>query len=89
MSQYDTLLKAAHDSRIKRNKIPLETSVLARLLYLAWLSYRAMTYQTEIIPGMHWAQKLKGITSKVQRKHRRFVAIDETMQKVNGRQHFV
>jgi transposase-like protein len=72
-------------------KFLLETKVLACLLYMAGLSYRSMTLQTGIIPACYrsvhyWVQKLKGITSKVQRKARRFVAIDETKQKVNGRQ---
>ncbi|MDG6901588.1 MAG: IS6 family transposase [Nitrososphaerota archaeon] len=95
MSQYDTLLKAVHDARIfQRNKIPLETKVLACLLYLAGLSYRGMTLQTGIIPACYrsvhyWVHQLKGIRSRVQKRVRRVVAIDETKQKVNGRQLFV
>jgi transposase-like protein len=95
MSRFDTLLKAVHDAHIfKRNKIPLETEVLACLLYPAGLSYRSMTLQTGIIPACYrsvhyWVQKLKGITSHVPRKVRRVVAMDETKQKVNGRQLFV
>lgn len=53
-----------------------------------------MTLQTGIIPAYYrsvhyWLQKLRGITSRVEKKARRFVAIDETKQKVNGRQLFV
>jgi len=33
----------------ERNKIPLETKVIACLLYLSGLSYRCMTLQTGII----------------------------------------
>jgi DDE domain len=89
------LLRAVHDAHIfKRNKIPPETKVLACLLYMAGLSYRAMTLQTGIIPACYrsvhyWVQQLKGIGSRVQVKERRFVAIDETKQKINGRQLFV
>lgn len=53
-----------------------------------------MTLQTGIRPACYgsvrcWVQKLKGITSTVQKNVRRFVAMDETKQKVNGRQLFV
>jgi putative transposase len=95
MTQYDTLLKAVQDAHIfRRNKIALETKVLACLLYLAGLSYRGMTLQTGIIPACYrsvhyWVQQLKCITSRVPKRVRRFVAIDETKQKVNGRQLFV
>jgi transposase-like protein len=37
----------------------------------------------------YWVQKLKGIESKVRRRYRRAVAIDETKLKVNGRHLFV
>jgi putative transposase len=95
VSQYDSLLKAVHDARIfKRNRIPAETKVLACLLYMAGLSYRGMTLQTGIIPACYrsvhyWVQQLRGITSRVPVRERRLVAIDETKQKVNGRQLFV
>ena len=96
MTQYDALLKAVQDSHIfKRNKIALETKVLACLLYLAGLSYRGMTLQTGIIiPACYrsvhyWVHKLRGITSSLPRKARRLVAMDETKQKVNGKQLFV
>jgi putative transposase len=97
MTQYDTLLKAVQDAHIfRRNKIALETKILACLLYLAGLSYRGMmtTLQTGIIPACYrsvhyWVQQLKCITSRVPKRVRRFVAIDETKQKVNGRQLFV
>ena len=67
---------------------------LACLLYMAGLSYRGMTLQTGIIPACYrsvhyWVQQLRNITAKVETKERRFVAIDETKQKVNGRQLFV
>ena len=95
MTQYDALLKAVQDSHIfKRNRIALETKVLACLLYLAGLSYRGMTLQTGIIPACYrsvhyWVQKLRDITSSLPRKARRLVAMDETKQKVNGKQLFV
>jgi len=37
----------------------------------------------------YWVHQLKGVRSRVQRRVRRVVAIDETKQKVNGRQLFV
>lgn len=95
MEAFDLLLRAVQDARIfKRNKIPLETKVLACLLYMAGLSYRSMTLQTGIIQACYrsvhyWVQQLKCIRSRVPKKARRFVAIDETKQKVNGRQLFV
>jgi transposase-like protein len=95
VTQYDALLKAVHDAHVfRRNKIALETKVLACLLYMAGLSYRGMTLQTGIIPACYrsvhyWVHQLKGVRSRVQRRVRRVVAIDETKQKVNGRQLFV
>jgi transposase-like protein len=95
VTQYNTLLRAVHDAHLfQRNKIPAETKVLACLLYMAGLSYRGMTLQTGIIPACYrsvhyWVQQLRRITSRVPVKERRFVAIDETKQKVNGRQLFV
>ena len=78
----------------QRNKLPLEIKVLACLLCMAGLSYRAMTLQTGIIDACYrsvhyWVQKLRGMTSRVPRKVRRFVAMDETKRKVNGEQLFV
>jgi transposase-like protein len=95
MGAYDMLLKAVRDNGIfERNKIPLETKVLGCLLYLSGLSYRGMTLQTGIIRACYssvhyWVQKLKGITSRVQRRYRMVVAMDETKLKVNGIQLFV
>jgi putative transposase len=96
MGAYDMLLKAVQDGHFfKRNKIALETKVLACLLYMTGLSYRSMTLQTGIIPACYrsvhyWVQQqLRNVTSRGPRKVRRSVAIDETKQKVNGRQLFV
>jgi putative transposase len=78
----------------KRNKRPVETKVVASLLYLSGLSYRGMTYQTRIIEASHvsvynWVHALKGIVSHVPRKERKVVAIDETKLKIEGRQVYV
>ncbi len=95
MRAYDMLLRAVQDNGIfERNKIPLETKVLGCLLYLSGLSYRGMTLETGIIRACYrsvhyWVQKLKGITSRVQKRYRAIVAIDETKLKVNGIQLFV
>ena len=95
MRPYDTLLKAVQDAHVfKRNKRPLESKVVACLLYLSGLSYRAMTYQTGMLEASHvsvhrWVHALKGVVSRVPRKERRMVAIDETKLKINGRQVFV
>jgi len=95
MRAYDMLLKAVQDNGVfERNKIPLETKVLGCLLYLSGLSYRGMTLQAGIIRACYrsvhyWVQKLKGITSRVQRRYRMVVEMDETKLKVNGIQLFV
>jgi putative transposase len=92
---YNTLLKAVQDARIfKRNKRPLGSKVIASLLYMSGLSYRAMTYQTRVIEASHvsvfrWVHALKGIVSHPPRSERKIVAIDETKLKINGRQVFV
>jgi putative transposase len=92
---YDTLLKAVQDAHVfKRNKRPLEQKVVACLLYLSGLSYRAMTYQTGMIGASHvsvcrWVHALKGVVLSVPRRERRVVAMDETKLKINGRQVFV
>src|SRR5579885_2363224 len=88
MAAYDMLLNAIRDNGIfERNKIPFETKVLACLLYLSGLSYRAITLQTGIIRACYrsvhyWVQKFR-------RDARAIVAIDETKLKVNGIQLFV
>lgn len=95
MNPYNTLLKAVQDARIfRRNKRPLESKIVACLLYLAGLSYRAMTYQTRVIDASHvsvhnWVHALKDVVSRVPRKERRVVAMDETKLKIHGRQVFV
>ena len=92
---YDTLLKAVQDAHVfRRNKRPLRSKVVACLLYMSGLSYRAMTYQSSMVDASHtsvhrWVHALRGIVSRVPRKERRVVAIDETKLKVNGRQVFV
>ena len=54
MNPYNTLLKAVLDARIfRRNKRPLESKILASLLYMSGLSYRGMTYQTRVIEASH------------------------------------
>jgi transposase-like protein len=92
VNPYNTLLKAVQDAHVfERNKIPAETKVVASLLYLSGLSYRAMTYQTRLIGASHvsvfnWVHALKGVVSRVPRKERKIVAIDETVLKIKGRQ---
>jgi len=91
MNPYSTLLKAVLDAHIfRRNKRPLESKVIACLLYTSGLSYRAMTYQTRVIEASHvsvfrWAHALKGIVSHPSRSERKVVAIDETKLKIRGR----
>jgi len=74
MAAYDMLLNAIRDNGIfERNKIPFETKVLACLLYLSGLSYRAITLQTGIIRACYrsvhyWVQKFRRITSRVQKR---------------------
>ena len=95
MNPYHILLKAVQDAHVfKRNKIPPETKVVASLLYLSGLSYRAMTYQTRLIGASHvsvfnWVHALRGIVSRVPRRERKIVAIDETKLKIQGRQVYV
>ena len=95
MNPYNVLLKAVLDARIfKRNKRPLESKIVACLLYLAGLSYRGMTYQTGVIEASHvsvhrWVHALRGVVSRVPRRERKVVAIDETKLKIRGRQVFV
>jgi putative transposase len=95
VNPYNVLLKAVQDAHIfKRNKRPLETKILACLLYLSGLSYRAMTYQTKVINASHvstynWVRALKGVVSHAARKERRIIAMDETKLKIHGRQVFV
>jgi len=95
VNPYNVLLKAVLDARIfKRNKRPLESKIVACLLYLAGLSYRGMTYQTGVIEASHvsvhrWVHALRGVVSRVPRRERKVVAIDETKLKIRGRQVFV
>jgi putative transposase len=95
VTPYNRLLKAVREAHIfRRNKRPLESKVVACLLYLSGLSYRGMTYQTRIIDASHvsiynWVHALKDIISHVPRKERRIVAMDETKLKISGRQVFV
>jgi putative transposase len=87
MNPYNTLLKAVLDARIfRRNKRPLESKILASLLYTSGLSYRGMTYQTGVVEASHvsasrWVNALKGIVSRVPKRERKLVAIDETKLK--------
>ena len=49
MGAYEVLLKAVQAKGVfERNRIRLETKVLAYLLYMAGLSYRAMTLFLEL-----------------------------------------
>jgi transposase-like protein len=95
VNPYNTLLKAALDAHVfRRNKRPLESKIVACLLYLAGLSYRGMTYQTNLVEASHvsvyrWVHALKGIVSPVPRRERKIVAMDETKLKINGRQVYV
>jgi len=92
---YDTLLKAVQDAHVfRRNKRPLRSKVVACLLYMSGLSYRAMTYQSSMVDASHasvhrWVHALRGIVSRVPVRERRVVAIDETKLKINGRQVYV
>ena len=68
--------------------------MLACLLYMSGLSYRGMTYQTGLIDASHWlvhywVRALKGMVSKVPKRERRVVAMDETKLKLQGREVFV
>ena len=95
MNPYNTLLKAVQDAHIfKRNKRPVESKVVASLLYLSGLSYRGMTYQARLIDASHvsvynWVHALRGVLSLVPRRERKIVAIDETKLKIRGRQVYV
>lgn len=95
MSPCNLLLKAVQDGHIFRwNKRPLRSKIVACLLYVAGLSYRGVTLQTGIIPAcyrsVHYrVQQLRNITAGVEAEERRFVAIEETKQKINGRLLFV
>ena len=56
--------------------------------------YRGMTYQTRLIGASHvsvfnWVHALRGIVSRVPRRERKIVAIDETKLKIQGRQVYV
>lgn len=95
MDAYKWLLEAVQAKGIfQRNKKPLEEKVLAILLYMAGLSYRAMTMQTGLIDACYrsvhyWVCKLNGLIYNMPKKHHRYVAIDETKLKVNGKHVFV
>ena len=95
MLAYDTLLKAVQALRIfKRNKKPLETKIVACLLYMSGLSYRGMTYQTGLIGASHvavhcWVRSLRSMASKVKKRKRRVVAMDKTKLKLQGREVFI
>jgi putative transposase len=93
---YDTLLKAVQDAHVfRRNKRPLRSKVVACLLYLSGLSYRAMTYQTGMTGASHvsafrWVHAIRQVVlPRVPRRERKLVAMDETVLKVNGRQVYV
>jgi len=75
-------------------KDPLRAKVLASLLYMSGLSYRAMTCQTRVIEASHvsvfrWVHALKGIVPHPPRSERKVVAIDETKLKIRRRHVFV
>ena len=95
MNPYEVLLKAVQNAHVfRRNKKPLESKVVACLLYLSGLSYRGMTHQTRLIGASHvsvynWVHALRDVIRPVPRKKRRMVAIDETKLKIKGRQVFV
>ena len=84
MNSYDVLLKAVQEARVfRRNKRPLESKIVACLLYMSGLSYRSMTYQTGLIDASHasvhrWVHALRRILSGVPVRERRLVAMDET-----------
>ena len=71
MNPYEVLLKAVQDAHVfRRNKKPLESKVVACLLYLSGLSYRGMTYQTELIGASYvsvynWVHALRDVIRPV------------------------
>src|SRR5439155_9208950 len=89
------LLRTVRESHIfLRNKCPLETKVHACLLYMAGLSYRAMTFQTGLIEASHvsvhnWVHRLGTLTSRVPKKDRKCIAVDESKLKANKSMLFV
>ncbi|MFQ6134859.1 MAG: DDE-type integrase/transposase/recombinase [Nitrososphaerales archaeon] len=95
MKAFEWLLKAVQDRHVfERNKLPLERKVLACLLYMAGLSYRAMTFRTGLIESSHvavhyWFHKLRGLLQDGPPKRRRCIAVDETKLKEDGCQLFV
>ena len=61
---------------------------------MSGLSYRGMTYQTGLIGASHvavhyWVRSLKDMASKVKKKERRLIAMDETKLKLQGREVFI
>ena len=84
MEAFDVLLRPVRESHIfLRNKCPLEIKVYACLLYMAGLSYRAMTFQTGMIDASHvsvhnWVHRLGTLASRVAKKDRECIAVDES-----------
>ena len=95
MGSLDWLLEAVRTSRVfKRNKVSLRHKVRACVMYMAGLSYRAMTERTGLIPASHvavhyWVRSLRRLMRVVKRRERRVVAVDETKLKLGGRQLYV
>jgi putative transposase len=61
---------------------------------MSGLFYRAMTCQTGVVEASHvsvfrWVHALRSIVSRVPKRERKLVAIDETKLKIKGRQVFV
>jgi putative transposase len=95
MNAFDVLLKAVRVRHIfKRNKCTLETKVFACLLYMAGISYRGMTFQTGMIGASHvsvynWVHRLGTLTSRVPKRKRECIAVDESKLKANKSMLFV
>jgi len=79
----------------RRNKIPPEKKIKAVELYLRGLSYRQVAEILEISHTTVWetVQKLAKTIYQPKllavKKHRKFIAVDETVIKINGEKRFL
>jgi len=82
MGSLGWLLEDVRTSRVfKRNKVSLRHKVRACVMYMAGLSYRAMTERTGLIPASHvavhyWIRSLRRLMRVVKRRERKVVAVD-------------
>ncbi|MGQ9642080.1 MAG: DDE-type integrase/transposase/recombinase [Thermoproteota archaeon] len=92
---FEWLLEAVVKAGLfRRNKVSVGHKVSACIMYMAGLSYRAMTVVSGLVPASHvavyyWVQKLKGLISSCEPRVRRAVAVDETKLKVDGEHLYV